>query len=118
MATHIIITGTIDMPPENTLPAIESARPLIEGALTEEGCLDYDWCPNPLVPGRIRILERWESEEALAAHFKTEWYLKMREHIGAFGLTSAETAKYRVDVEEPVYDETMTPRADFFTDSA
>ena len=36
MATHIIITGTIDMPPENTLPAIESARPLIEGALTEE----------------------------------------------------------------------------------
>ena len=25
------------------------------------------------------------------------------------------TAKYRVDVEEPVYDSTMTPRADFFT---
>ena len=86
MATRIIISGTIDMPPENTLRAIETARPLIEGALTEEGCLDYDWCPNPLVPGRIRILERWESEEALAAHFKSDWYLKMREHIGNFGL--------------------------------
>jgi quinol monooxygenase YgiN len=117
MATRIIISGTIDMPPENTLRAIETARPLIEGALTEEGCLDYDWCPNPLVPGRIRILERWESEEALAAHFKSDWYLKMREHIGNFGLTNAETLKYKVGAQEPVYDETMTPRADFFTES-
>jgi quinol monooxygenase YgiN len=118
MATRIIISGTIDMPPENALKAIETARPLIEGALTEEGCLDYDWCPNPLVPGRIRVFERWASEEALAAHFQTEWYLKMREHIGGFGLIGAETAKYRVDAEEPVYDETFTPRADFFSDSS
>jgi quinol monooxygenase YgiN len=115
MATRIIISGTIDLPPENVQPAIESARPLIEGALTEEGCLDYDWCPNLLVPGRIRVFERWASEEALAAHFKTDWYLKMRDHIGGFGLTAAVTAKYRVDAEEPVYDETMTPRADFTT---
>jgi quinol monooxygenase YgiN len=113
MATRIIISGTIDLPPENAQSAVETARPLIEGALTEEGCLDYDWCPNPLVPGRIRVFERWASEAALAAHFKTEWYLKMRDHIGGCGLIAAETAKYRVDAEEPVYDETMTPRASF-----
>lgn len=104
------------MPPENTQRAIETARPLIEGALTEEGCLDYDWCPNPLVPGRIRVFERWASEEALAAHFQSDWYLKMREHIGSFGLTAAVTAKYRVDAEAPVYDETMTARATFDED--
>ena len=45
--TKIIISGTIDMPPENVAPALEAGRPLIEGALTEEGCLDYDWCPGP-----------------------------------------------------------------------
>ena len=117
MATRIIISGTVDLPPENTLRAIETARPLIEGALTEKGCLDYDWCPNPLVPGRIRVFERWESEEALAAHFQSEWYLKMREHIGGFGLIGAETLKYRVDAQEPVYDDTMTPRADFVSES-
>lgn len=117
MSTRIIISGTIDMPPENVERAIETARPLIDGALTEEGCLDYDWCPNPLVPGRIRVFERWASEAALAAHFRSDWYLKMREHIGGFGLTRADTAKYRVDLEEPVYDETKKARADFFTDS-
>ena len=113
--TRIIISGTIDMPPENVAPALEAGRPLIDGALTEEGCLDYDWCPDPRVPGRIRVFERWASEEALKAHFECDWYLKMRDNIGAYGITGSEVHKYRVDLMEPVYDETMTPRADFFT---
>ncbi|MBM4205199.1 MAG: antibiotic biosynthesis monooxygenase [Gammaproteobacteria bacterium] len=115
MPTRIIISGTIDMPPQNVAPALETARPLIEGALTEPGCLDYDWCPDPRIPGRIRVFERWESEASLAEHFKCEWYLNMRNHLGSYGITGAATAKYRVDIEEPVYDSTMTPRADFFT---
>jgi quinol monooxygenase YgiN len=114
--TRIIISGTVDLPPEKLDEALEAARPLIEGALTEPGCLDYDWCPDPLHPGRLRVFERWESEQALAQHFRDQWYLRMRETLGSFGLLGAETAKYRVDLSEPVYDETMTPRADFFTD--
>jgi quinol monooxygenase YgiN len=113
--TRIIISGTIDLPPENLEAALAAGKPLIEGALTQPGCLDYDWCPEPLHPGRIRVFERWASEEALASHFQNRWYLEMREAIGQFGLIGADTAKYRVDVTEPVYDETMTPRADFFT---
>jgi len=113
--TKIIISGTIDLPPENLEAALAAGRPLIEGALTEEGCLDYDWCPEPLHPGRIRVFERWASEAALAAHFQTHWYLDMRNTIGSFGLLAADVSKYRVDIQEPVYDETMTPRADFFT---
>ncbi len=115
MKTRIIISGTVDLPPENLTAALEAGKPLIEGALTEEGCLDYDWCPEPLTPGRIRVFERWSSEEALAAHFQSEWYMRMRDTIGQFGIIAADTAKYRVDIEEPVYDETMTARADFFT---
>ncbi len=113
--TRIIISGTVDLPPENLDAALKAAKPLIEGALTEPGCLDYDWCPDPLHPGRIRVFERWTSEEALAAHFNSEWYLKMRETIGSFGLIAADNSKYRVDLSEPVYDETFAPRADFFT---
>jgi quinol monooxygenase YgiN len=115
--TAIIISGTVDLPPENLEAALEAGRPLIEGALTQPGCLDYDWCPEPRHPGRIRVFERWASEEALASHFQNRWYLEMREAIGRFGILSADTAKYRVDLEEPVYDGTFTPRADFFTDT-
>ncbi len=113
--TGIIISGTVDLPPDRLGDALEAARPLIEGALTEAGCQDYDWCPDPRHPGRIRVFERWVDEASLAAHFESEWYLRMRDTLGSFGILGAETAKYRVDVSEPVYDETGTPRADFFT---
>lgn len=113
--TRIIISGTVDLPPDRLDDALARARPLIEGALTEAGCLDYDWCPDPLIPGRIRVFERWASEADLAAHFEGDWYKGMREHLGACGITGASTAKFRVDRAEPVYDDTGTPRADFFT---
>jgi len=117
VTTRIIIAGTVDLPPENVEAAVTAAEPLIAGALTEPGCLDYDWIPDPRHPGRIRVFERWESEETLASHFQSRWYKEMREHIGRFGIIAADTAKYRVDLSEPVYDQTMTARADFFTAS-
>lgn len=113
--TRIIISGTIDLDPQRLDDALEAARPLIEGALEQPGCLDYDWCPDPRHPGRLRVFERWESEAALAAHFQNTWYTRMRDTLGAFGLRGAETAKYRVDVTEPVYDDHGVPRADFFS---
>ena len=115
--TKIIISGTVDLPPENLQAALEAGRPLIEGALTEEGCLDYDWCPDPLTAGRVRVFERWTSEGALAAHFQNHWYKDMGAALAGFGLLGADVLKYRIDLAEPVYDESMTPRADFFTES-
>ena len=117
MTTRIIISGTVDLPPEKLDEALAVAKPLIEGALMEKGCLDYDWCPDPLTPGRIRVFERWESEEDLQAHFDDRWYKDMRDTLGSFGILGAENYKYLVDIQEPVYDETGTPRADFFTKS-
>ncbi len=113
--TRIIISGTVDLPPEKMDEALATAKPLIEGALTEKGCLDYDWCPDPLTRGRIRVFERWETEADLQAHFDDRWYKDMRDTLGQFGILGAETYKYKVDIQESVYDESGTPRADFFT---
>ena len=111
----IIISGTVDIDPSGMVDALEKAVPLIEGALAEKGCLDYDWCPNPMIPGRIRVFERWADEASLAAHFKSRWYAEMSAHLADSGLLRANVLKYRADLSEPVYDESGTPRADFFT---
>lgn len=111
----IIISGTVDLDPAQLEAALAAGRPLIEGALRQDGCLDYDWCPDPRHAGRIRVFERWRDEASLARHFANRWYREMRATIGAFGLKGANVSKYRFDISEPVYDDKGQPRADFFT---
>ena len=111
----IIISGTVDIDPDQMDVAMAAAKPLIEGALAQEGCLDYDWCPNPLTPGRIRVFERWTDEASLAHHFNNHWYRDMRAALAKCGPRGADVLKYKIELAEPVYDETGTARADFFT---
>jgi quinol monooxygenase YgiN len=82
----------------------------------QEGCIDYNWSADLLTPGRIYVYERWQSQAALEAHFKGPHYLAMRNTIAAHGLRGADVSKYRMEIAEPVYDATGTPRADFFTE--
>ena len=43
----IIIAGTVDIDPERRDAALAAGKPLIEGALGQDGCLDYVFCPDP-----------------------------------------------------------------------
>ena len=70
MATDIIITATFDVDPKQIDDLMKRCKPLIDGALTEEGCQDYSWTLDPYVPGRIWVMERWESEASLKKHFE------------------------------------------------
>jgi quinol monooxygenase YgiN len=120
MAHQIIIAGTIDLAdPRRRDEALEKARVLQQKTRDEEpGCLAYVFAADPCVEGRLVVHELWSDEPSLAAHFKHENYLNMRGLLGAIGLSGADTKKFRVDLSEPVYDSTFTPRADFFTAKA
>ena len=118
MKKRIIIAGTIDLAdPSKRDEALAIAGPLQQKTRTEEpGCHAYVFAPDPCVPGRICVYELWEDEASLAAHFRHANYLNMRTALGQIGLKGADNKKYRIDLSEPVYDPTMTPRADFFTE--
>lgn len=113
----IIIAGTIDLAdPSQREAALEQAGPLQQSTRDDEpGCQAYVFSPDPCVEGRIAVYELWDDEASLAAHFKHENYLNMGALLQGFGLAGADNNKFRCDYKEPVYDETMTPRADFFT---
>ena len=113
----IIIAGTIDLQdPSRMEEAMDKARPLQQATRDDEpGCHAYVFSPDPCVAGRICVYELWEDEASLAAHFKHPNYLNMAATLGELGLAGADNNKFRCDLKEPVYDETMTPRADFFT---
>ena len=118
MTQRIIIAGTIDLAdPGKRDEALAIAGPLQQKTRSEEpGCHAYVFAADPCVPGRICVYELWEDEASLAAHFRHANYLNMRTALGQIGLKGADNKKYRIDLSEPVYDPTMTPRADFFTE--
>jgi quinol monooxygenase YgiN len=111
----IIITGTVDVDPEQRAAALRAAEPHMRATRSLRGCLDYVWTGDPLVPGRIYVYERWERRADLEAHFASPHYPAMRDTIAGHGLRALDVAKHRIDLSEPVYDPQGRPRADFFT---
>lgn len=109
----ILISAQIDLKPEGRDRALRDGRPWIDGALSQPGCIHYDWSADLSNPGRVNVFEEWESEEALAAHFAGSQYAGMLAHIGASGLIGSVSRKYRVDAESAVYGEDGKPTPAF-----
>lgn len=113
----ILIAGTLDVRPEQRDAALEAGRELQAKTRALPGCLDYVWSADPAVPGRIYVFERWADEGSLRAHFEGPLYWDMRKVLGGFEKLAVDISKYRVDLQEPVYDSEGKPRADFFTEA-
>jgi quinol monooxygenase YgiN len=98
----LIIAGTLDLPPENRDKLLAAAEPLMRASDAEDGCHVYRMMPDPLDPGRVRIFERWESEEALASHFSTPHMAEFGASLGDLGITGSEVLKYEISSSGPL----------------
>ncbi|MGY6552578.1 MAG: putative quinol monooxygenase [Erythrobacter sp.] len=75
---------------------------MVAASRAEEGCIAYSFTLDVLDPGILHIVEKWQDEAALAAHFATP-------HMAAFGaqiadgkLSIIEAMKYHADDGAPV----------------
>ncbi|NNE73908.1 MAG: antibiotic biosynthesis monooxygenase [Acidimicrobiales bacterium] len=114
----IIIAGTLDFADGAGRDAAVAASAELQQATRDDepGCVAYCMAADPCVTTRIQVYEAWTDQPSLAAHFEHENYTGMRTLLHGFDMTGSDAKKYRVDLVEPVYDETRTARADFFTE--
>ena len=113
----IIIAGQIEFADQKSRDAacVESAS-LQQATRDEEpGCRAYCFAADPCEPTIMQVYELWDDEPSLAAHFEHQNYFNMRELLGTKGIVGADNNKFRCDLKEPVYDDSRTARADFFT---
>lgn len=61
----LIVAGHLMVDPTERDTYLRLANRASRLARDAPGCLEFVQAPDPLVPGRIVILERWESEAAL-----------------------------------------------------
>ncbi len=112
----IIVAGLLDFADKGDRDrVIAAAADLQQATLDEPGCHAYCFAPDPGVDVRVQVYELWEDEASLAAHFKHPNYIEMRSALRSGSRVATQVEKFRCDLREPVYDDTHTPRADFFT---
>ena len=111
----IVISGFIKVPVEKREQLLLDVRQLIDASRLEPGCVAYRWSADLSEPGIIYVFEQWSDEASLLNHFKCGPYKDTLKIFESIGIPETDVSKYRVDLIEPVYDETGTPRADFYT---
>ena len=67
----IIVEGFVRMEKVGDFEKVRgAAEAQIAASRAEDGCIDYTYALDVLDPQIMRVLERWQSWEALEAHFK------------------------------------------------
>lgn len=111
----VLVAGTVDILDGDREKALAEASALMAETRHQKGCTHYVWSADPTSDTRVYVYEYWESGEDLAAHLAGTYYAQMLGLLGKYKIENANTSKFRVDHEEPVYDPEGKPRADFFT---
>lgn len=111
----IVISGHFKVAAKKREQLLLDMRPYIDGSRLEPGCVAYQWSADLSEPGIIYVFEQWTDEASLLNHFQCSPYQDTLKMFDAFDILEIDVNKYRVDLIEPVYDESGTVRADFFT---
>jgi quinol monooxygenase YgiN len=99
----IAIIGHLDVEPSVRDRLVESTVELQKATERDEpGCVVYTIAADPVDPGRIRIVELWESAEALDAHFQHPNFHATGAALRAGVRLGSSVMKYRIDAVAPV----------------
>jgi quinol monooxygenase YgiN len=98
----VAVIGEFRLPAEAMAEAREPMARVIEATRAEDGCQLYSYAEDVLDPGLVRVCERWDSREALAAHLAAPHMKVWQEERAKFGLSGRRIFVYEVTGEEAV----------------
>lgn len=86
----IIIYCELDIAPEKQAEFVEkvNAAGIIEATRREPGNISYELSASAGSPGRLYIVERWESRKALPAHMKSANFAAITQLRKAYDVSS------------------------------
>ncbi len=98
----LIVLAKAKLGADSMAAARAAIADMVAASNAEDGCIAYAFTEDMLQPGVIHIVEKWQDEAALAAHFATP-------HMAAFGAAIAgldfeviEAVKFHADEGSPV----------------
>jgi quinol monooxygenase YgiN len=64
----IVVLGIFEVEAADRQRFLDEKAAQVRATRTETGCIDYAFAADAGDPGRVRLVEKWESMEALEAH--------------------------------------------------
>ena len=80
----------------------DALRTMEEETRKEPGCLSYAFALDINDPTMVRIIEHWESPDALSAHFKTPHMASFAAALGVLKPKSMSIKVYQFEKEIPL----------------
>lgn len=90
----IAIIGQFDVHPEDVAAVGDLMRTMMIETQKEPGCLHYAFSTDLATPNRFQLSELWESDGALAAHFRTAHMASFRAGLGQLRIQQRTVRRY------------------------
>ena len=94
----IIVEGFVQLAPGEINRFRPAAIEMLRETRNEPGCLTYAFATDLDDPETVRIVERWESEDALTKHFATPHMAKFNSALSNAKIVQASAKVYRADL--------------------
>ncbi len=98
----LVIAGTIEIDPAAWDEAVGLVTEMMIATRAEEGCEAYTFSADLEDPGRLHLFERWESPDALAAHFDSPHMARFQAAAARLGVRATEIVRYEISATGPV----------------
>lgn len=98
----LIVAGTIITKDEGRDTFLTAVAAMVAATLTEPGCREYAFTPDPNDPNRILLYELWDDQEALDGHFASDHMAAWQEVSAGLPVAGADIKKYTISEVGPV----------------
>lgn len=94
----IIVEGFVHLAPGESERFRSAAVEMLRETRKEPGCLTYAYATDVDDPDMVRVIERWESEDALTRHFTTAHMAKFNGALASARILKASAKIYRAEL--------------------
>ena len=97
----IVVNAVVKASKQDIASMKEAIATMEVASRAEAGCQDYTFSVELNDPGALRITEKWDTVEALKAHFSTPHMTEFQSAMGAMSSPSVDVKFYEVVEIQP-----------------
>jgi quinol monooxygenase YgiN len=98
----IVVTGHIDFDPARRREFLAALEPLTKRSLADPGCVQYTISADLDDPGRVHVVEQWESDVLMRAHMAAPHSAEFVKAMQPIGVRGVKVTKHEVSTSQPL----------------